>query len=201
MIKLTIILAIIGLIFILFMVLVKPKQNKKNDKGKVSSKSRDEVKENINQARSDDKIATSDNSFIKIYASLVPNTKISLQQKVAVSEFEEFLKDGSKKTMLQEIKHVYMWDFGVNASKHLKKGDKIWILTGDKLYETDLLFIIKDELGQIGDAIGWARQFGGAWKNVAIFSSCNEHDRIPDWVHSYSKRQKRSIAKNFYKIV
>lgn len=140
------------------------------------------------------------NSYLKIYASVVPNTKISLQQKVAVSEFEKFLKDGSKINMVQEMKHVYMWDFGVTASKHLKKGDIIWILTGDKLYETKLSFIIQDKEGLIGDEIGWSRQFGSPWKNVSIFSSCIKHERIPEWVNSYSRGEKNSLAKNFYKV-
>lgn len=167
-----------------------------NNKKKVQTSNRQDLGQKQNNATQE----APSNGYLKIYKSKVPNTNISLEKKVPVSEFIDYVRGADHKNLLSEMGYVYMWDFGVNATKHLKEGDKIWILTGDKLYETELKFIIKDEKGEIGDTIGWYRQFNAPWKNVAVFKSCVKHDRIPRWIQPYSKKQKSSIARNFYKI-
>ena len=137
--------------------------------------------------------------WLKIYKSKVSNASISLEQKVDTSKFISLIPKEEHRNRLANTNYVYMWDFGVRATEHIKRGDRLWILTGDKLYETELDFIISDEDGKIGDAIGWTRQFGGAWKNVAIFKSCNKHDSIPPWINK-AISGKKEVVKNFYKV-
>lgn len=138
--------------------------------------------------------------YLKIYKTEVPNTKISLIEKVDVSQFLKFVSEQSKREYLKDKKHVYMWDFGVKATKYLNKNDTIWILTGSKLFETELQFTIDDPEGKIGDEIGWTRQFKSPWKNVAILKNCEKHHSYPEWIYSYTKGEKNSLISNFYKI-
>ena len=146
------------------------------------------------------KIERQEKGYLKIYKTEVPNTKVSLIKKVDVSQFLEFVKDESKREYLRDKKQVYMWDFGVKATRYLNKNDTIWILTGNKLFETQLEFIINDPEGKIGDSIGWTRQFKSPWKNVAILNKCERHQSYPEWIYSYTKGEKNSLISNFYKV-
>lgn len=138
--------------------------------------------------------------FVKVYASSVPNTKVSLDGKVPVASFLELVSEPGQRNQLLEFGEVYMWDFGVRATKYLEPGDTLWIVTGEVAYEATLAFVIKDEEGHIGDKIGWSRQFKQPWKNVAILSSCIKHNQLPSWLRTYIAGNEDSLVKNFYTI-
>ena len=180
-------LIIFGIIYLLLLI---------KGNGKANQDSSDKTK----PEEKPDSIERLKDEYLKIYKTEVPNTKVSLIKKVDVSQFLEFVKEESKREYLKDKKQVYMWDFGVKATRYLNKNDTIWILTGNKLFETQLEFIINDPEGKIGDSIGWTRQFKSPWKNVAILNKCERHQSYPEWIYSYTKGEKNSLISNFYKV-
>lgn len=204
------ILVLFTTIVSLFYLYERWKSNVKNQTSEIKEEKKDQTKTSVkvnpnttNQVvdkRSEQPLKRVDLGFLKIYKSKVPNVKKSLDRKVPVSEFIHLIKDKGRKEFLMNKAYTNMWDFGVNASKIIKPGDTIWILTGNDLYETKLELIIPDETGEIGDTIGWSRQYKRPWKNVAVFKCCRKVSSIPEWVFEYSTGNKRSVAKNFYKV-
>ena len=63
---------------------------------------------------------------------------------------------------------MHLWDFGINASKHLKPKDVVYILCGDRLYYSRIYERIYDPKGEIGDLVGWHRIQQYPWKNPMI---------------------------------
>ena len=137
--------------------------------------------------------------YLKIYRSLVPNTKISLEYKIPINSRIVSLAGGN--SLISNYASLNFWDFGVKASRHIKSGDLVWIITGDVIYKAEVLTLISDSTGALGDAIGWSRQFKAPWKNVAALINVQKMDHIPVHLKSYVNGNiTAQESANFYRV-
>lgn len=143
---------------------------------------------------------TSIKEYLKIYKSAVANTSKSLDQKIPLSRIKHLPPFQKHLKKIEKYSSLNFWDFGVKASEYLEPDDTVWIRTGDTLYKGVLVTIIEDESGEIGDSIGWARQFKAPWKNVAILINVEKVNRTPIHLQPYIRGVKQSLIPNFYKI-
>lgn len=68
--------------------------------------------------------------------------------------------------------YLYFWDFGVRDTRQLKMGMKVSIICDKDEYHFELVAMIEDLKGEIGDILGWARQYSAPWKNVCALKKC-----------------------------
>lgn len=138
--------------------------------------------------------------FVKIYSTAVPNAVKTLDKRVAITPLMARVKSDSIKASLALIQshgELNFWDFGVRATPQLSADDSVKIICGTTCYSGTIIRIINDPSGELGDQLGWARQFKAPWKNVCAVSinsfaplSTAEIKAITD--HA------RKISDNFY---
>ena len=65
---------------------------------------------------------------------------------------------------------VNFWDFGVKASEHLQVNDTVYIVCGrfEYVYKAQLVGVIKDPSGHIGDILEWTPSYDQLFRNVAV---------------------------------
>lgn len=107
--------------------------------------------------------------FTKKYETKMSNAKKTLDMPVDLNSVyaqitDIFLKKSFEKLLLHE--QLYFWDFGVRDTRQLKMGMIISIICGKDEYHFELVAMIEDLKGEIGDILGWIRQYRAPWKNV-----------------------------------
>lgn len=140
--------------------------------------------------------------YIRIYETKVPNARITLDRQVELENIYQQISDSALKEKFYELlayKSLNFWDFGVRASKNLKKGMSVSIICETIKYDGVLLDIIEDPRGEIGDLLGWARQFGEPWKNVCALEIV-KREAISYSVISELKNKSKSIYSNFLEV-
>lgn len=108
--------------------------------------------------------------YIKIYRTTVPNAVKTLDHMIHLAVASRRIKSPETTVRFSELlehEKLSFWDFGVRATAVLKKGDSVNIICGSKCYSCQIIDIIKDPSGELGDIFGWSRQFGAPWKNVS----------------------------------
>lgn len=107
--------------------------------------------------------------YIKVYSSAVPNAAKTLDNKIYLASILNKIKSPVIRTGISKLldhERLNFWDFGVRATAILRNGDSVNIICGSKCYSCQIIDIIKDPNGELGDIFGWARQFSAPWKNV-----------------------------------
>ncbi len=143
--------------------------------------------------------------YLKKYKSRVGNAKISLEQAVPISQICSKLNEGTAKRVKDASGNnssLYFWDFGKRASEHIKIGDIIIIQTEDELFWGNAITHLSDKKGEIGDSIGWSRQFETPWVNPIGFDKIQK-SYVDVRINSELKKALlggRELVKNFYAI-
>jgi len=115
--------------------------------------------------------------YIRIYKTRVPNARKTLDSAVVLSDVYQRISNPILKEKFHNIlPHIslYFWDFGVKAVSQLKIDMYVSIICGNKKYDCQLIEIIDDPQGELGDIFGWTRQFKAPWKNVCALTMLNE---------------------------
>ncbi len=113
--------------------------------------------------------------FIKKYKTKMSNSKKTLDIPVEIMSVYSQITDSYLKETFKELlpyRELYFWDFGVRQTRKFNVGTKIVIICGPDRYHVELIKIINDSNGVIGDIFGWSRQFGAPWKNVCALKKC-----------------------------
>jgi hypothetical protein len=141
------------------------------------------------------------NTFIKVYASEVPNSKISLEKPVSISSLYVgiYYLDPNIKNYLQQFKSLYFWDLLKLASKHINEGDHLYIKTKSRIYHGIIDKIINDPSGYLGKSIGWkTRNENTSYTKIIVFNSIG---KIPTKeIPGIRIEVCEPIEKNFYKV-
>lgn len=140
--------------------------------------------------------------YIKTYKTTVPNAKKTLDRPVELDVVYSQITDPSLKQAFGKLlshKKLYFWDFGVKATRELKLGMEIAIICGTNRYDCELVTIINDPKGEIGDIFGWGRNFESPWKNVCALKMLNRND-ISSSELSEIKRKTTSVTNTFLKV-
>lgn len=149
-----------------------------------------------NQASND----LNDRVFIKKYMSKVPNVTKSLINPVSIQLLGSKLSKPQLISNIKEYSKLSFWDFGVRATEHLKKGDVVWIATGDSYYKGEIVAMFDDPEGEICDAIGWAKQFKQPWKTPVALKDVEEINNPPGHILRAIHSSHVQGVKNFYKL-
>lgn len=107
--------------------------------------------------------------YIKVYKSTVSNASKTLDRQIQLdSAFRKISSPTIKNRFSSLLVHekLNFWDFGVMATAVIKNGDSVKIICASKCYTCQVVDIIKDPEGELGDIFGWSRQFDSPWKNV-----------------------------------
>jgi hypothetical protein len=78
---------------------------------------------------------------------------------------------------LRYHKEFNFWDVGKKATPYLSPGNKIAIICETYVYLGEIIEIIKDESGLLGDTLGWTRQFKNPSQNVIVLKKIRETDQ------------------------
>lgn len=107
--------------------------------------------------------------YIKVYSSAVPNAAKTLDNKIHLASTLNKIKSPEIRTSFSKLlghESLNFWDFGVRATKIITQGDAVNIICSSKCYSCQIVDVIKDPFGELGDLFGWSRQFDAPWKNV-----------------------------------
>ena len=107
--------------------------------------------------------------FVKIYKTQVPNSARTLDRKVKIAPLLDKAKSSAVRSSLSSLlKHEQLnfWDFGVRATPQISIGSPVKIVCGTTCYSGVVIYKLNDSTGELGDLLGWARQFKAPWKNV-----------------------------------
>jgi len=140
--------------------------------------------------------------YIKTYKTTVPNAKKTLDRPVILDVVYSQVTDSHLKEAFGKLLHhkkLYFWDFGVKATRELKPGMELAIICGANRYDCELVAIIKDPKGEIGDIFGWARQFEAPWKNVCALNMLNQNDISSSELTEF-KRKTTPITDTFLRV-
>lgn len=138
--------------------------------------------------------------FIKIYSTAVPNAARTLEKRVAIAPLLARIKSDNVKAFLELIRNhgeLNFWDFGVRATPQLSVDDSVKIICGTTCYSGRVIRIINDPSGELGDQLGWIRQFKAPWKNVCALS-INSSTPINAVEIKAISSNARKTADNFY---
>lgn len=111
--------------------------------------------------------------FVKIYSTPVPNAKVSLARKLAIAPLIAKATSEKVKASLSLILNhgeLNFWDFGVRATPQLSISDTVKIICGTTCYSGQIIDKIDDPTGELGDLVGWVRQFKNPWKHVCALN-------------------------------
>lgn len=140
--------------------------------------------------------------YIQIYKTRMPNARKTLDSAVTLNEVYQRINNTILKEKFGKIlshKSLYFWDFGAKAVKELKNGMSVSIICGNKKYDCQLIEIIDDPEGELGNILGWARQFQAPWKNVCALKILN-NGQITSGNIITIKRKTMSVTKSFFKV-
>lgn len=107
--------------------------------------------------------------FVKIYRTSVPNAARTLDRKVNPQSLLSRAKGEPIREHLSQLaKHgeLNFWDFGVKATPLIPLGSSVKIICGLTCYVGTVIRKISDDSGELGDLLGWARQFKESWRNI-----------------------------------
>lgn len=139
--------------------------------------------------------------FVKIYRTRVPNAARTLDQKVGIASLLESTKSNSVRSALASLLHykrLNFWDFGVRATPLISIDSTVKIVCGSICYSGLVISKISDPSGELGDLLGWARNYKAPWKNICaldiLSSSSINKQGIDKLVSSF-----KECLPNFYK--
>ncbi len=138
--------------------------------------------------------------FVKIYSTAVPNAARTLDKRIAIAPLLARIESGRVKAslaLIQSHSELNFWDFGVRATRQLSVNDLVKIICGSTCYSGRVIHIIKDPSGELGDRLGWARQFKAPWKNVCALY-INSSTPISEAEIKAISSNARKTADNFY---
>ena len=138
--------------------------------------------------------------FVKIYSTSLPNASKTLDQKVGIQSLVSRLSSPAVKRSLETLLahgELNFWDFGVRATPQIPLGSKVTVISGANSYSGTVIAKINDESGELGDLLGWARQFKAPWKNVCALNISGKAKVTPQDVARLQASSKE-IAPSFY---
>jgi hypothetical protein len=138
------------------------------------------------------------NTYLKHYKSNVSNAKKTLDKKISKNLIYNLLPEKSK-FELEAYNEFYLWDFGKKAFDYLKKSDIVWIETGNKIYKGEIVSLINDEQGEIGEVVGWGKQFKAPWQNPVVLTNVLKYEFVPEELVKLKENSKQLI-KDFYML-
>ncbi len=144
--------------------------------------------------------------YAKMYKNRVHNTVLSLDNYVRIPALRDRIKDDKLKRKLDDIgsEKTYFWDFGKRASQFLKPGSEFILVCSDRMYTGTISVLISDPDGEIGDCIGWARQYRKPWVNVAAISNLKIYSSLTkqqqQHLQSIICEKGNEIVKGFYEL-
>lgn len=139
--------------------------------------------------------------YIKTYGTgAKPNASKSLDRKINISELANRLEKPELRNKIQnfnEYGDLNFWDFGVRASKYINPGDRAFIFIQNRYYFGNIVSVVKDSSGEIGDEIEWHRQFYDTpWKNICLIDGLvgpkeldeGNYNKLIKYLSSFGKR-------------
>ncbi len=134
--------------------------------------------------------------IIKKYNGNVANQHKTLARSVLLDSLISELSNASLETALNELKpirEVFLWDVGKLGSKHLDQGAILVVICGKNVYYGEILTLLYDEEGKIGDIVGWYKQFGAPWRNPVLLRNVRmievhleeTEDLLSEYDHTY----------------
>lgn len=143
--------------------------------------------------------------FLKIYSGRVANANKTLKKQININKLIErindpFLRDRIR--MFEKFIEVNLWDLGKKATEEINTGDYLAVSCEDYIYTGKIIGIIHDDKGEIGDIVGWARQFEQPWQNVIFLENVRvipQDEKIHNFIQEINRNQYR-IFNKFLKI-
>lgn len=68
------------------------------------------------------------------------------------------------------------------------------------MYHALVVAMIKDNSGEVGDVVGWTRQFNSPWKNVFLLDNLTK-ERVSEESLKEMKEEYEHLGNNFYRLL
>jgi len=141
-------------------------------------------------------------SFVRVYKTKMGNAVKTLDKTIKIGDTYKKIDDEKIKQSFSELLpfgELNFWDFGVKATGRLTEGDAVKIVCGNICYRVELIKVIRDEEGELGDLFGWARQFKAPFRNVAALI-IHDIDNISENDLNILREKATIITNSFFKI-
>jgi len=141
-------------------------------------------------------------NFVYVYKTKVGNASKTLDKTIKLSDIYHEIRDAEVRRSFSHLLpfgELNFWDFGVRATAQLKQSDLLKIVCESICYTCELIEIIKDEEGELGDLFGWARQFKAPWSNVCALI-VHRREKISEKDLRSLKEEAIGITSSFFRI-
>lgn len=142
-------------------------------------------------------------NYLKIYKRKGQNARLSLANEVNIKDLKDKINNLELREKIgkyEEHGQVNLWDLGIEASKVIKNGNWISIVCADELYYALIVAIIKDDSGEIGDAIGWKRlYYNTPWKNIILLDNLTK-EKVSEEFLKKVEEEYEHLGNNFYRL-
>ncbi|WP_243374121.1 HNH endonuclease [Geotalea sp. SG265] len=138
--------------------------------------------------------------YIKVYKTKVPNAAITLDRMIQLASAFSKIRSTEIRTRFSKLldhEKLNFWDFGVKATAALNKGDSVNIICGSKGYLCQIIEIIKDPNGELGDIFGWTRMYDAPYKNVCALTIKSAKQLSPIEIKQLLSNSKQLVS-SFY---
>jgi hypothetical protein len=108
---------------------------------------------------------------VKLYYGSVHNQHVSLSKCCTVDHIASTIDDEKILNQLDDIdplEPVNFWDVGSWGTSILEEGSILSVVCRDYIYTGEIMRMIFDPSGSVGDVIGWSRFQGLSWSNPLI---------------------------------
>ena len=139
--------------------------------------------------------------YIKVYKGSVSNAALTLNKKIDLNTTFSAIRSSEIKNCFNRLLahgELNFWDFGVKATVVLRKDDLVNIICGSRCYSCQIIDIIKDPSGELGDILGWSRQFNAPWKNVCALTVHSAKQCTPNEIKQLLSNSEELVG-SFYR--
>lgn len=143
--------------------------------------------------------------YIKIYLGKVANANKTLKKSIKIQDLILRINDNYLISRLREFNkydEINLWDLGKKAITKIKIGENLAISCEDYIYIGEIIGTIDDKKGEIGDIVGWAKQFKKPWSNVIILKNVkifSQNETIYGFIQD-NNRDPYKLFRNLLKI-
>jgi len=77
---------------------------------------------------------------------------------------------------------VWLWDFQQKLIDMLHDDDEVYVVLPGNYFHLNIVEILQDQRGEVGDLVGWHRLFKGPWKHPTVVEVLEREVRPPQWL-------------------
>jgi|SRR5579859_1162734 len=123
-------------------------------------------------------------TYLKRYGSgFEQNAKRTLLTKVDLNGFSDRIAQPLlSKALRKYVQPVWIWDFQQELTEALRNGDEVHVVLPGTYLHLEVVEMLQDKRGELGELVGWHKLFKNPWKHPTIVDVLERDVRPPQWL-------------------